>query len=89
MDFEWFEAKRLKTREDRGLDFRDARFLFDGRPLYTYPSPRGDEARFVSVGLLEQRVVAVVWMERDSARRITSMRRARHGEERAYRTLLG
>jgi len=89
MNFEWFESKRLWTLADRGLDFRDARFLFDGRPLYTYPSSRGDEARFVSVGFLEQRMVAVVWMERESARRIISMRRARHAEERAYRALLG
>jgi uncharacterized DUF497 family protein len=88
MDFEWFEDKRLWTLEDRGLDFRDVRHLFDGRPLYTYPSPRDDEARFVSVGLLEQRFIAEVWMERESARRIISMRRARHGEERAYRALL-
>jgi hypothetical protein len=87
MDFEWFENKRLWTLEDRGLDFRDARLLFDGRPLYTYPSQRGAEARFVSVGLLEKRCIAVVWMERESARRIISMRRARHGEETAYRTL--
>jgi uncharacterized DUF497 family protein len=42
-----------------------------------------------SVGLLEHRFVVVVWMERDNVRRIISMRRARHGEERAYGALLG
>ncbi|PPQ40813.1 BrnT family toxin [Rhodopila globiformis] len=89
MEFEWFEGKRLRTLEDRGLDFRDARHLFDGRSLYSYPSPRGEEARFVSVGLLEQRLVAVVWMERPDTCRIISMRRARQSEERAYRALFG
>ncbi|HXQ50950.1 MAG TPA: BrnT family toxin [Stellaceae bacterium] len=89
MDFEWFESKRLRTLKERGLDFRDARHLFDGRPIYTYPSSREGEDRFVSVGLLEHRFVAVVWMERDGALRIISMRRARHGEERAYQALLG
>jgi uncharacterized protein len=92
MNFEWFEEKRLWTLKDRGLDFRDfrdVRHMFDGRALYTYPSPRDGEARFVSVGLLEQRLIAVVWMERESARRIISIRRARHDEERAYRTLFG
>jgi uncharacterized DUF497 family protein len=89
MEFEWFEDKRLRTLKDRGLDFRDARYLFDGRPIYTYPSSRAGEDRFVSVGLLEHRFVAVVWMERDGALRIISMRRARHGEESAYRALLG
>ena len=89
MLFEWFEAKRDRTVEERGLDFRDARHLFDGRPLYSYPSPRHDEARFVSVGLLEQRCIAVVWMDRQGVRRIISMRRARRGEEAKYRALLG
>ena len=89
MDFEWFEEKRLWTLEQRGLDFRDVCQLFDGRPLYSYPSPRDDENRFVSVGVLGNRLIAVVWMERDGATRIISMRRARHGEERTYHALLG
>ncbi len=87
MDFGWWEEKRLQTLADRGLDFRDARLLFDGRPLYSYPSPRNDEARIVSVGKLEERVIAVVWMDRDGLRRIISMRRARDAEERQYRAL--
>ena len=36
-----------------------------------------------------QHASAVVWMERDGVRRIISMRRARRGEERAYRALFG
>jgi uncharacterized protein len=89
MTFEWNEAKRQLTLLERGLDFRDARQLFDGRPLFSYPSPRGDEDRVVSVGSLEGRFVAVVWMQRAGSRRIISMRRARDAEERRYRALLG
>jgi len=87
MDYDWDEAKRLRTLGERGLDFRDAHHLFDGRLLYSYASPRGGENRVVSVGLLEGRYIAVVWMERDAARRIISMRRARDAEERKYRAL--
>jgi hypothetical protein len=89
IEYEWDENKRRRTLDERGLDFRDARHLFDGRPLLSYPSPREAEHRLVSVGLLEGRGVAVVWMERAGARRIISMRRARDGEERRYRALLG
>ena len=53
MEFEWNEIKREVTLQERGLDFRDARHLFDGRPLYSYPSPRADEDRVVSVGRYE------------------------------------
>ncbi|MEJ0047429.1 MAG: BrnT family toxin [Rhodospirillales bacterium] len=89
MEFERFEEKRLRTLHDRGLDFRDARDLFDGRTLYTYSSPRGDEARFVSVGIIGQQCFAVVWMDRGGARRIISMRRARHGEKANFSAILG
>jgi uncharacterized DUF497 family protein len=87
MLFEWSEPKRQKTLAERGLDFRDAGQLFDGRSVLTYPSPRDGEERFVSVGLLQHRLVAVVWMERDTGRRIISMRRARRAEEGSYRAL--
>jgi len=55
MEFEWDERKRLQTLQQRGLDFRDARHLFDGRPVYSYPSPREGKDRVVSVGLIERR----------------------------------
>ncbi|HJU19544.1 MAG TPA: BrnT family toxin [Stellaceae bacterium] len=61
MDFEWWEAKRLAVLRERGIDFVDAQALFDGRPLYTAPSPRGAEERWLSVGEIDDRLVAVVW----------------------------
>ena len=64
MDFEWSEAKRIAVPEARGLDFIDAEILFDGRPLYTVASPRGAEERWLSVGELNGRLVAVVWTQR-------------------------
>jgi uncharacterized protein len=52
MEFEWWEAKRLAVLQERGIDFIDAPALFDGRSLYTVPSPRGAEERWVSIGEL-------------------------------------
>jgi uncharacterized protein len=89
VDFEWDETKRLWTFQERGLDFRDDRHLLDGTPLYSYPSARDGEDRIVSVRLLERRLIAVVWMERDEIYRIISMRRARDAEERKFRALYG
>jgi len=89
MEFEWFEDKRLATLKDRRIDFRDARLLFDGRPLYTYSSSRGNEIRFVSVGLLGHKFHAVIWMQHEGVRRIISMRRAWNAEERAFGSLYG
>ena len=58
--FEWCEAKRIAALEARGLDFIDAEIVCDSRPLYTVSSQRGTEERWLSVGELNGRLVAVV-----------------------------
>jgi uncharacterized DUF497 family protein len=87
--FAWSAIKRLAVLQERGLDFIDGQLLFDGRPLYTAPSRRGAEMRWLSIGELNGRLCAVVWTVRNDAIRIITMRRARHGEEARYRTLFG
>ena len=89
MEFEWFESKRLAVLNDRRLDFLDARRLFDGRPLYTAPSVRGTEQRWISIGEHEGELIAVIWTQRGTAIRIITMRRARNEEKRRYRALHG
>jgi uncharacterized DUF497 family protein len=87
MEFEWSEAKRLVVLEARHLDFLDGRQLFDGRPISTAASPRGGEERWVSIGELDNEVIAVVWTRRGAAVRIITMRKARDEEKRRYRAL--
>jgi uncharacterized protein len=89
MLFEWDENNREINLERHKLDLIDGRNLFDGRPVITYPSPRHAEARFVNVGPIGSRFYAVVWTERGDAVRLISFRRARYGEERAYRARFG
>jgi uncharacterized DUF497 family protein len=89
MDFEWSEAKRLAVLRERQIDFIDAQALFDGRPLLTVPSPRGSEDRWVSIGELNGRLVAVIWTRRSAPIRIITARRARDGEKARYRALFG
>lgn len=85
--FEWDEAKRQKNLEKHCLDFRDVRLIFDGRPVVHVRSHKNDEARFASVARIEARFYTVVWTWRAERRRIISFRRARDGEERAYREI--
>jgi uncharacterized DUF497 family protein len=89
MEFAWWEAKRLAVLRERGIDFIDAQALFDGRPLYTVPSPRGTEERRLNIGEFEGRLVAVVWTWRGGIIRIITARRARNGEKARYRALYG
>jgi uncharacterized protein len=88
MRFEWDEPKRLANLAKHGLDFLDADLIFRAA-LYSYPSERPGEDRWVTVGLLEGREVALVWTARGDAIRLISFRRARREETRQYRQLHG
>jgi uncharacterized DUF497 family protein len=86
---EWDEAKRRAVLRERGLDFRDAEALFDGRPINHVPSPRNNEHRLASTAEMSGKLFTVVWTWREENQRIITLRRARDGEERAYRKVYG
>jgi uncharacterized protein len=87
--FEWDETKRLRILRERDLDFGDAHQFFDGRPIIHVRAWRNEEERFVSTAEIHGKLFTVVWTWRGENQRIISFRRARHGEERAYRQTYG
>jgi uncharacterized DUF497 family protein len=60
--------------------------VFAGRHA-TLPDDRKDygELRFISAGMLGDRLVVIVWTPRGAARRIISMRQAHDEEVRRWR----
>jgi uncharacterized DUF497 family protein len=84
------EAKRQRTRAERGLDFADAELVIAGRQ-YTRPDDRRDygERRFVTVGFLRGRFVVVVWTPRDEGPHIISMRHGHDREKARFEKYLG
>ncbi len=85
MEFEWDEAKRLANIRKHGIDFIDVREVFDGDTV-TVEDNRDDygEQRFVTFGLLQGILVAVVHTERGDSTRIISTRKATKYEQRIY-----
>lgn len=85
MHFEWDDAKRLSNLQKHGIDFANVPALFDGDILtveddrYSY-----GEQRFVTFGLLQGRVIAVVHTERETRIRLISARKATRYEQRVY-----
>jgi uncharacterized DUF497 family protein len=79
-------AKRLWTLQQRGLDFLDAERVFAGRTL-EFQDVRRDygEERIVCLGLLQGRIVAIVYTKRSFYRHIISMRKANAREQRRFR----
>jgi len=82
-------AKRDRTLAERGLDFADAAELLDG-PAYEFVDTRSDygEERITTVGLLQGRMLVVVWTKRGEDRHIISMRKANEREQKRYREQL-
>ncbi len=78
-------TKRDKTFEERGMDFARAGEVFAGRH-FTGQDTRQDyaEDRFITVGLLDARLVVLVWTPRGEARRVISMRKANDREKALY-----
>jgi uncharacterized protein len=75
-------AKRVETLRTRGLDFADAAEVFEG-PTFTFPDERFDysEERYITAGLLADRMVIVVWTPTEDGRRVISMRKANDREK--------
>ena len=71
MEISYDQAKRALTLADRGLDFADAAQVFDG-PVFEFQDDRFDypERRIVTYGLLDERLVAVIWTETARERRV-------------------
>lgn len=89
MRFEWNENKRAANADKHGLDLLDGAELFDGRPCYSYLSPRRGESRIVTIASLRDVLVALVWTERNDAKRLISLRRARREERREHHARFG
>lgn len=87
-------AKRERTLQERGLDFRDAPKLFVG-PRYTFEDTRlaYPERRYITAGLLDGRMMILVWTPRtdgeEECRHIISMRKANGKEQARYLQRLG
>lgn len=88
---EWDERKNEHNIRRHGLDFADAREIFDS-PMLLRLDTREDygEDRWVGIGVIKGRVVVLVFTERDDGRtiRIISLRKAQRHEREGYEKYL-
>ena len=75
-------AKRVRTLDERGLDFGDAELVFAGTTIEIDDTRRNyGERRIICYGLLAGRIVVVGYTPRGSARHVFSMRKANDREK--------
>jgi uncharacterized protein len=85
MQFAWHEPKRQATLRSRGLDFAEGYRVFAG-PTLTFVDDREDygEVRWVTLGLLDGKVLVIVHTETADEIRIISMREANQHEQHLF-----
>ena len=85
MEFEWDPAKDEANQRKHGLSFGEAAHVFE-RLVLTRPARdgQGGETRFLSIGLLGERAIAVIHTERNGIVRIISARPAKRKEKRLH-----
>ena len=86
--FEWDERKRHINLAKHGIDFIEAKDIWANDVLEA-PSPRYAEERFIAYGILDGRIIAVVFTRQGQRLRLISARRARDYEREAYKDAFG
>ncbi len=87
--YEWDEEKNRINLEKHRLSFKDAELVFSS-PCVTFDDDRFDydEERFLTLGLLQSRVVLIAYTWREDAIHIISMRKATRHEQQIYQKRL-
>ena len=90
MNFEWDGDKNAANIEKHGIDFSDAKRIFEGPTLERIDDRKAyGETRIAAVGIVENRELFVVYTTRGQTRRIISARKANRHERKAYHEATG
>lgn len=84
MGFEYDPGKSASNKRKHGIDFEEAKVLFDDARLLEFDAQSQDEARYIAIGRIGVRHWAAIFTRRGGAIRLISVRRARTNEVRLY-----
>ena len=84
--FEWDEGKNRSNKAKHGISFERARAVFSDRAAQDFLDSRADysEERWVTVGMAQGELLAVVNTQRGDRYRLISARKATREETDAY-----
>ena len=86
MEFEWDENKNKSNQEKHGIDFNDAKEVFNDENSKVSQDLRKDygEIRWRIIGKIYGSIISVIYTMRDKAVRIISARKASRKERGEY-----
>ena len=82
--FEWDDAKAAANQHKHGVSFEMARDLFNDAFAIEWADNTNGEARFLTVGMVENTLILAVYTMRGDRIRIISARMAEPFERRRY-----
>ena len=84
MDFEFDLKKSDRNKKKHGIDFIEAQELWNDLDLLEIPAKITDEARFLVIGKIDDKLWTGIITYRNNNIRIISVRRARNEEVELY-----
>lgn len=84
MIFEFDPDKSKRNKEKHGIDFNEARKLWDDSRSIGFPGKSDDEPRFAMLAELNSKLWVAFYTVREERIRIISVRRARKAERKLY-----
>ncbi len=86
MEFEWDDQKAASNQERHKVRFEIATLIFLDKNRLIKIDDRNDygETRYITIGMIENRVHVVVYTKRQESIRIISARKANSREQKRY-----
>jgi uncharacterized DUF497 family protein len=84
MKYEYDSNKSLSNKQKHGIDFEDAKLLWNDDRMVEILTSYEDEERFINIGKINSKFYTVVSTIREDKIRIISARRARKKEIEIY-----
>ena len=84
MEFEYDSSKSARNKEKHGIDFEEAKSLWEDEDRLLIPARSETESRFAMLAEYRERVWVAFFTLRQRHVRIISVRRARPNEREAY-----
>ena len=84
MDFEFDTDKSESNKRKHGIDFIEAKALWEDSDLIVIPARTTDEARFLVIGRIMKKCCSGIIAYRGEKIRIISVRRSRPEEVKIY-----
>ncbi|MBN2729942.1 MAG: BrnT family toxin [Bacteroidales bacterium] len=85
MEFEFDVNKSKQNKDKHGIDFIEAKKLWDDPMFLEVPARTENEKRYFVIGMLDDRCWSALITYRGKTIRIISVRRSRKNEEELYK----